>query len=103
MAMEFFDMGDVSDSLARLKEVQGVDLTPEQFQEFARDWTQLLAGPISAVVAADTDAFSTSPWNFNSATGEVTQQLTPEQEQVRERLQRIAKETHQTLLNRYRA
>jgi hypothetical protein len=45
---------------------------------------------------------SEATWTMDIATGEVTQRLTPAQEQARQRLRRVAKETHQTLLNRYR-
>jgi hypothetical protein len=101
VSIEIRDIDDKDFALRRMKEMHGVDLTVEQFRELVTDWLQLLSGPMAAV--ADADSRASSPWAVDIGTGEVTEQFTPEQEQARERLRRIAKETLHTLLNRYRA
>jgi hypothetical protein len=102
MGMRASDIGDIDDGLRRMKELNGVDMTADQLVELTEDWLQLLSGLMAAVVEADRNAASEPAWSVDIATGKVAQPFTPAQEQARERLQRIAKETHQTLLNRYR-
>lgn len=100
MRIEFEHLDDKVKLLRQMKELHGVDLTEEQLNELLVEYRQLLTDAVAAVQDVDSNTYST--WAYDIATGELTELFTPPQEEARERLRRIAKETLYMLLNRYR-
>jgi hypothetical protein len=100
MRIEFEHLDNMDKLLRQMKELHGVDLTEEQLNEFLVEYRQLFTDAVAAVKDVDSGIYAT--WTYDIATGELTELFTPPQEEAREQLQRIAKETLYTLLNRYR-
>jgi hypothetical protein len=100
MRIEFEHLDNMDKLLRQMQELHGVDFTKEQLNEFLVEYRQLLTDAVEAVGEVDSSTYAT--WAYDIATGELTELFTPPQEEARERLQRIAKETLYTLLNRYR-
>jgi hypothetical protein len=91
---------DSDDVQRRIKERYGINLTTEQLNALRAEWFNLVSDAILAVKDADSRAMP--GWAIDILTGEVRVLLTPEQEEAREQLRRVAQETLQRLVNRHR-